>query len=558
MKKITLSVLAVLFTVGVSFGQLREVDSGGVPNEEQVPDSRMEQHEAFLDGEYRFPAKPRNMWTFGLEGGYDQINGDVDPEFGWDLGLNVRKALGYATSLRFGVNYMRPQGSDAATTPSRLIEGANAKANRFESITGADLNSGPGRDVWIYEHEFEQTALLPYAEVILNLNNINFHREQTDWSFEVGVGPAAYIFQTETTFRDVRESNGSSSLGTFEDINIGNSEDTREDLFGDDDNLNNDGYDIVAAATVSGNIAYRASDRISLSLRPRYVRTWDDWLDGEAYHDTSYGADDAGFSPDKDQNFAMNLGVDFSLGNKDKRVQPLWWENPLNYTYPYLQDEYEFDDEYLFEDSDGDGVVDRMDKEPNSPCAFVDGGGVAIDSDKDGIVDCNDACPFTPAAMIAEIDENGCTPPPVDKHCCDETDELRQRVEELESRPVATVANCASKVYPSITFSSNARRVAASQNGTLAQIAATLSSDPSCRIVVEGFATGRRKVATQVAWARAKAVADTLVDTYGISSDRIIVRYSGVEGYGDVVMVRSARPEEVGTYNPAAPAPGTY
>ncbi len=554
MKKLTLSVLVLLFTAGVSFSQLRELDNGGVVNEDQIPDSRTEQHEAFLDGEYRFPAKPRNMWTFGLEGGYDQINGDVDPEFGYNVGINARKALGYASSVRFGVNYMAPSGADDPGTLSRLIGGANAKAQRYTAITGQAL--GGTNTVWSYQHEFEQQAFVPYAEFVLNLNNINFHREQTNWSFEVGAGPAAYIFETETTFTS--PTNGDQTLST-ETINLGNSGDTRSDILGNNGNTDNEGYDLVPAAMFSGNIGYRASDRLAISLRPRYIRTWDDWLDGEAYHDTSYGSDDAGFSPDKDQNFALNLGLDFALGNRDNRSQPLWWENPLNFTYPYLQDQYEFDDEYLFEDSDGDGVVDRLDKEPNSPCAFVDGGGVAIDSDKDGIVDCNDACPFTPAAMIAEIDENGCTPPAEDKECCDETEELRKRVEELERRPIATpTPPCESKSYPSVTFAKNARNVAATSNATLAQIASTLSSDPSCRIVVEGFATGRRKVATQVAWARAKAVADALVDTYGISSDRIIVRYSGVEGYGDVVIVRSARAGEYGSSNPAAPAPGTY
>jgi len=523
MKKLTLSVLLLLLTVGFSFSQLRELDNGGVVNDDQIPDSRTEQQEAFLDGEYRFPAKPRNMWSFGIEGGYDQINGDVDPEFGFDVGINARKALGYASSIRLGVNYLRPEGSDADGTRSRLISGANAKARRYARITGNSL--GDPLTLWTYEHEFEQEAFVPYAEFVLNLNNINFHREQTNWGFDVGVGPALYIFSTETTFLNTRTAGGRTLPD--ETINIGNSEDTRQDVGGDDDNLNNDSFDIVPAAMVSGTVSYRASDRIALSLRPRYIRTWDDFLDGEAFHDTSFGIDDAGFSPDKDQNFAVNLGVDFALGNRDNRTQPLWWENPLNFTYPYLQDAYEFDDEYLFEDSDGDGVVDRLDKEPNSPCSFVDGGGVAIDSDKDGIVDCNDACPFTPAAMIAEIDENGCTPAPDDNDCCDETDELRKRVEQLERRPVTTttrqatpVSLCETKSYPSVTFSKNTRNVAA--------------------------------------WSRAKAVADALQDTYGISSDRIIVRYSGVEGYGDVVVVRSARANEYGSSNPAAPAPGTY
>ncbi len=538
MKKLTLSVLAVVFASAFSFGQLRELDNGGVPNEDKISGSRMDQHEAFLDGEYRFPAKPRNMWTFGIEGGYDQINGDVRPEFGWDIGANFRKALGYATSIRFGANYMRPQGMDKTSSPSYLI-GGSTKYNRANII-----NLGYGEQA-TYIHSFEQTAILPYLEFVLNLNNINFHREQTKWGFELSAGPAAYMWQTETTFNNVKV--GGAGFGTtYPDIDLGHSDDTREDGFAGD-NI------VIPALTSSLSLSYRASSRVAISARPRFTFTWDDWLDGEAYDDTGMGIANSDYSPNKDQNFAMNLGIDFALGNKDKRVQPLWWENPLNFTYPYLQDAYEFDDEYLFEDSDGDGVVDRLDKEPDSPCSFVDGGGVAIDSDKDGIVDCNDACPFTPAAVRSEIDENGCTPV-VDKHCCDEIDELRRLINQ---RPTTSVSTCETKRYASVTFPENSKTIPASQNSTIAGIAATLNEDPSCRIVLEGFATGRRKVAQQVAWARANAVAKALVDNYGISRNRLVIRYSGVEGYGDIVIVRPARYDEVGTGNTAPPAPGT-
>ena len=530
MKKLTLSILALILTVGVSYGQLREVDDGGTPNEDYVPESRMVQHEAFLDGEYSMPAKPRNMWVVGLEGGYSQISGDVRPEFGWNAGINFRKALGYATSLRFGVNYQENDGRDEDDERSTLW------TQKYNAMGSAQTGS-PGDT---YVHGFENKVWFPYGEIGLNLNNINFHREQTDWNFNVTAGAGAYMWKTETEFNDLN--------GQDVAVNLQESQSTRnEGDIGD--------FYVVPAATFSGAVSYRAGDRVSLYLQPRYVRTWEDWIDGERFSDiseTGAGEDNVGDeSADKDANFSTNLGIEIALGNSEKRVQPLWWENPLNFTYPYLQDTYEFDDDYLFEDSDGDGVQDRLDKEPDSPCSFVDGGGVAIDSDKDGIVDCNDACPFTPAAQIADIDENGCTEI-IDKNCCDEIDELRRMINE---RPV-TATGCENLTYPSVTFASNSKSIPAAQNAQIQSIASQLSANPTCRVVIEGFATGRRKVAQQVAWARAKAVADALANTYGISRDRMIVRYSGVDGYGDVVMVRSARAGESGSSNPAAPFPG--
>lgn len=56
-------------------------------------------------------------------------------------------------------------------------------------------------------------------------------------------------------------------------------------------------------------------------------------------------------------------------------------------------------------DSDGDGVSDVFDKEPNTPAgASVDGAGRMMDSDKDGIPDYQDKCPTVPGKAT----NNGC------------------------------------------------------------------------------------------------------------------------------------------------------
>lgn len=48
-------------------------------------------------------------------------------------------------------------------------------------------------------------------------------------------------------------------------------------------------------------------------------------------------------------------------------------------------------------DSDGDGVIDALDVEPNTPQgAKVYGNGAAIDTDKDGVIDLEDNCPLLP------------------------------------------------------------------------------------------------------------------------------------------------------------------
>jgi OOP family OmpA-OmpF porin len=58
-------------------------------------------------------------------------------------------------------------------------------------------------------------------------------------------------------------------------------------------------------------------------------------------------------------------------------------------------------------DSDGDGVVDDLDKCPGTPAGVkVDADGCSLDSDKDGVYDYLDKCPGTPLGV--KVDKNGC------------------------------------------------------------------------------------------------------------------------------------------------------
>ncbi len=61
-------------------------------------------------------------------------------------------------------------------------------------------------------------------------------------------------------------------------------------------------------------------------------------------------------------------------------------------------------------DSDGDGVIDRLDKCPGTPKGIeVDDNGCPKDSDKDGIFDYLDECPNTPFGL--KVDSRGCPVP---------------------------------------------------------------------------------------------------------------------------------------------------
>ena len=75
-----------------------------------VPASRMEQHRKFLNHQYVFPAKPRNMWEIGVGGGLYNVMGDVPSLMLWRKGGfgfhgHVRKSWGYLISTRLQYNY---------------------------------------------------------------------------------------------------------------------------------------------------------------------------------------------------------------------------------------------------------------------------------------------------------------------------------------------------------------------------------------------------------------------------------------------------------------------
>jgi OOP family OmpA-OmpF porin len=99
------------------------------------------------------------------------------------------------------------------------------------------------------------------------------------------------------------------------------------------------------------------------------------------------------------------VGLTFYLGGNDTHAD--WYIRENKYA---TKDELatqigEIKD--MLKDSDGDGVPDYLDKEPNTPAgARVDSHGVTMDSDGDGIPDHLDKCPFVPGP--ASLD--GCAP----------------------------------------------------------------------------------------------------------------------------------------------------
>lgn len=229
---------------------------------------------------------------------------------------------------------------------------------------------------------------------------------------------------------------------------------------------------------------------------------------------------------------AVGINLNFNLGNKSKASEPLYWTNPFN----PIQDEIgkvsaRVDD--ATKDSDGDGIVDAIDQEPNTPANVpVDTRGRTLDSDKDGIPDFRDQEPFFPPRPGEEIDENGVVTNRIDKPITEE------RVQEMIDASIAnaklnsttTVTSDLRELFiPMIYFPINQHTIKYSDYGTLASVANVMKGNPSMRLVVRGFTDKVGNAATneRLSYLRAKAVIDHLVDQHGISRSRFVLQYRG-------------------------------
>ena len=121
-----------------------------------------------------------------------------------------------------------------------------------------------------------------------------------------------------------------------------------------------------------------------------------DLLDGFVYRTT----EDQSNNNDNSHYTSIRLGI--NLGNFDKKTEPLYWLNPLD---GVLNDVADLKQRPVLDltDTDGDGVIDMIDQEKNSPTgAMVDTKGVSLDSDKDGVPNHLDKEPYSPPGFTVD------------------------------------------------------------------------------------------------------------------------------------------------------------
>lgn len=227
-----------------------------------------------------------------------------------------------------------------------------------------------------------------------------------------------------------------------------------------------------------------------------------------------------------------------------KSVEPLYWENPLNFAYSELNAPKRMKlPKPVLDDADGDGITDQFDNEPNTPAgAPVDSHGVSRDTDGDGVPDFKDKQLVTPTeCQPVDADGVGKCPDPA---CCTE----------LANKMMNPVNTCAITNLPSVTFRANATGLSKESEAALATVADQMRNNPTCKIVVTGYGEPS-KSSQQLSWDRVNAVINHLVDKQGISADRFVFRYGQTEGDANTVDLRPAAASDEGPNTVPAPHP---
>jgi OOP family OmpA-OmpF porin len=183
-------------------------------------------------------------------------------------------------------------------------------------------------------------------------------------------------------------------------------------------------------------------------------------------------------------------------------------------------------------DSDGDGVVDAMDKCPATPVGTeVDATGCIKDSDGDGVADAMDKCPGTPAGTT--VDYYGCALDSDGDGVADALDKCPgtiagAKVDASGCPPTVLGAGATSWTFNEISFDVGKVDISPNSYQVLDEIAAALGTRPELKVVVEGHTdnTGSRAANMDLSQRRAQAVVDYLVGK-GISPSRL-----SAKGYG--------------------------
>ena len=406
---------------------------------------------------------PDHMWEVGLHGGVNFLSGDLDQNLGFGGGAHVRRALDHIFSVRLDVQWM-------------------------------SLNSEIENSAYPFQ-EVDATTFGASAQGVVTLNNIKFDKPTRKVNLYIFGGPGASTISLDAVDFD------------NQDVDIV-----------EDRDLNG----VQFFADAGAGIAFKVSPKFNIALEHKamipFGRTAD-LFDG--YQNELPGDNSTSY---RDIPNYTNIRLNFNIGDADEKAEPLYWVNPLNQVIDDLT-ELKARPELDLTDSDGDGVIDMIDQDNETPeGAEVDPRGIPLDSDDDGIPNYEDAEPYSPPGAV--VDATGASQDP--------GYQTRPQVEELIANALTDYSNseAANKedwFLPMIHFALNSYTIRKADYGHMKNIATVLRANPNTKVVIQGYTD---KLASDeynrvLSYNRAKAAKEYLVGRYNIDASRLLINYDG-------------------------------
>jgi len=476
-----------------------------------------------------YSPKPKDMWQVGVHGGYLGSLGDNPlrtPVAGFGGGVSVRKSLGYTFSLRgefvtgttYGQDYyLNPQGTLGA---SRLTGNLDGNGNGY-----SDVNP------FVFNNRTTYTSL--GLQAIYTFSNIKFHSTAPKLGIYGLLGLNAF---RATADYDALDSNGDlydfaaalqsdrTALGTGA-ITEREYRKAAADALGQimdgeyETSALGDGVEFGFGIQVGMGASYRISDKISIAIEPQAHLVSSDLIDGRRFR-TQVDLSNAADVP-----FYIPVRLNIFLGDVKKKSIPLWWVNPLDGPMDILGTvPGKLDRDELLVDKDNDGVPDMLDKELDSPAgAQVDTRGVTLDSDKDGLPNHLDEEPYSPVGYKIDPKTGISEKPKMPKTM------TKEEVLAIGEEAGWGTGDISDWFLPMIHFDNDRYSIKPQAHSALNEVAEVMKRYPSIIVVVEGHASSdaSTKYNTLLSYKRANAAVNMLVENYGISRSRLILRYNG-------------------------------
>jgi outer membrane protein OmpA-like peptidoglycan-associated protein len=540
-KKLTL--LFGLLCLLMSYAQAQMVGSSyDIRDSSLIPTKRLAQHNEFLNNAYPFPAKPRNEWEIGVKGGYTSGFTSVTnwgPTGGF--GFHVRKALGYVVSLRAEYDWIRLRGLNYQYSQSY---GRNQSLNQVFPFNAATQNYDP-----IF-YNYRSTVHELTLQALFAFNNINFHKAKTGWNAYVfiGGGPMTYgtLYKQDPGYLQGYQN----VINAFPNPTYKQKGDIRKQLkdvlTGSWDRIAErpsttatlGGVPLIVVGVVGVGFEFKLNNRVNLAIEDKFTFTTTPLLDGQQWQNNYQQnvTQAIAQTTSKDRYNFVSVGINYNIFAKHA-VEPLWWLNPLDYAYNEInQPRHMKLPKPVLDDTDGDGVTDQFDLEPNTPKgAPVDSHGVSRDTDGDGVPDFKDKELITPT-QCQPVDADGVGKCP-DPQCCKDLKAM------LDSGDFGSHHKCSIGDLPSITFKGRSVNLTKDHKALLATVASKMRDNPNCKVAVIGYGESS-KAAQQISWDRVNAVINYMVEKEGVSSDRFIFRYGQSGGEENTIDLKDGTGEE--------------